>query len=91
MLGNDFMERLVKYDKNLITDQTLKKLRLITNKPEFEPIFVGQKSAACKSLCMWCRAIDSYSKIAKEVEPKKKRVSDMQQKLEVKNKELQFK
>lgn len=40
---------------------------------------------------MWCRAIDNYSKIAKEVEPKKRKVADMQQKLEVKNKELAVK
>lgn len=55
----------------------LKKLRFITIKPEFDPICVAQKSQACKSLCMWCRAIDNYSKIAKEVEPRKKKVSDM--------------
>lgn len=41
MLANDFMERLMKYDKNGITDAMIKRLRFITNKPEFEPIFVG--------------------------------------------------
>jgi hypothetical protein len=41
MLGNDFMERLMKYDKSQITDVMLKKLRIITIKPEFDPICVA--------------------------------------------------
>lgn len=40
---------------------------------------------------MWCRAIDNYAKIAKEVEPKKKKVTEMQAKLDLKNKELMVK
>ncbi|CAD8108771.1 unnamed protein product [Paramecium sonneborni] len=91
MISNDFTERLMKYDKTQITEQMLRKLRQITLKHEFDPIYVAQKSQACKSLCMWCRAIDSYSKIAKDVEPRKKKVADMQQKFEVKNKELTVK
>lgn len=40
---------------------------------------------------MWCRAIDNYSKVFREVEPKKKKVADMMAKLEIKNKELKVK
>jgi dynein heavy chain len=40
---------------------------------------------------MWCRAIDNYAKIAKEVEPKKRKVTEMQAKLDLKNKELMVK
>jgi dynein heavy chain len=40
---------------------------------------------------MWCRAIDNYSKIAREVEPKKRRVADMSSKLDIKYKELAIK
>lgn len=32
---------------------------------------------ACKSLCMWCKAIDNYAKIYKSVAPKKKRVAEL--------------
>ena len=91
MMSIDFMERLLKYDKNNVSDLTLRKLRQLTNKPEFDPVNVGQKSSACKGLCMWCRAIDNYSKVNKEVEPKKKKVADMMSKLDVKNKELKQK
>ena len=39
---------------------------------------MGQKNLASKSLCMWCRAIDNYAKVAKEVEPKKVRVAELE-------------
>lgn len=41
MMGNDFMERLVKYDRNNVADNILRRLRNLTNKPEFDPVFVG--------------------------------------------------
>lgn len=41
MVGLDFMDRLLKFDKNAVSDNTLRRLRQITNKPEFEPIIVG--------------------------------------------------
>lgn len=49
---------------------------------------VGQKNAAAKSLCVWCRAIDNYAKVAKEVEPKKQKLAEMQKIFDEKNKDL---
>lgn len=37
----DFLERLQKYDKNSVSDMVLRRLRALTNKPEFDPVFVG--------------------------------------------------
>lgn len=70
-----FLDRLKSYDRNNIQPATLKKLRVLTTKPEFDPNDIGKKSMACKSLSMWCKAMDNYSKIAKEVEPKKRKVA----------------
>ena len=61
----NFLDRLKNLDKNNIPDNTLKKLRSYTTKPEFEPQIVGQKNMASKSLCLWCKAIDNYAKVAK--------------------------
>jgi dynein heavy chain len=91
MVDIAFIDRLKTYDRNNTADAVLRKLRTITNKPEFDPINIGKQSQACKSLCMWCRAIDNYSKIAKVVEPKKKRVAELQSALDVKLKELKVK
>jgi len=67
MMDLNFLERLKNYEKNNINDNILKKLRVYTTKAEFDPQTVGQKNMASKSLCMWCRATDNYSKVAKEV------------------------
>ena len=38
---------------------------------KFLPDVVGKVSKAAKSLCMWVRAMDTYARVAKTVEPKK--------------------
>jgi dynein heavy chain len=65
MMDMNFLERLKNYDKNNIPDNMIKKLRTYTKRAEFDPAIVGQKNLASKSLCMWCRAIDNYSLVAK--------------------------
>ena len=72
-----FLDRLKEYDKQALADKDalLKKLRVVTKKPEFDVEEIGKKSVACKSLAMWVKAMDSYAKISKEVEPKKKKVA----------------
>jgi dynein heavy chain len=67
MMDMNFIERLRNFDKNSISESTLKKLRTYTTRPEFDPVLVGQKNLASKSMCMWCKAMDSYCKVAKEV------------------------
>jgi hypothetical protein len=37
---------------------------------------------------MWCRATDNYAKVAKEVEPKKKKLADLEKVFDEKNKQL---
>jgi hypothetical protein len=32
---------------------------------------------ASKSLGMWCKATDNYAKVAKEVEPKKRKLAEL--------------
>ena len=49
--------------------------------PEFDPKVVEKQSMAARSLCMWCRAMDTYSIVAKEVAPKKARLAAMQEAL----------
>ena len=69
----------------------MKKLRVLTRKPEFDVEDIGKKSVACKSLAMWVKAMDNYARISKEVEPKKKKVAELKAKLDIKNKELKVK
>lgn len=63
MMQVDFLEKLQKFDRANISEATLRRLRTLTSKPDFDPVFVAQKSLACKSLCLWCRAIDNYARV----------------------------
>lgn len=70
-----FIDKLKNYDKDNVPEIYLRKLRNYTNRAEFDPTYVQKQDEACKSLCMWCLAIDKYSKVAKEVLPKKQTVA----------------
>jgi dynein heavy chain, axonemal len=88
MMDLNFLDRLKGYDRNNISDNILYKLRKYTTRPDFDPTLVGQKNLASKSLCMWCKAIDNYAKVAKEVEPKKKKLATLEKEFDDKNKIL---
>ena len=82
LMDINFIDRLKKYDKTKNNDKILNKARPIILKPEFDPEVVGTKSNSCKSLSLWCRAIDNYARISKDVEPKKRLVEEMNSKLD---------
>ncbi|CAB3235275.1 unnamed protein product [Arctia plantaginis] len=79
-----FLDRLREFDKDNISDKTLKKIGTYTVKPDFEPDIVGTVSAACKSLCLWVRAIEKYGKVYKIVKPKKERLEEALESLRMK-------
>jgi dynein heavy chain len=82
------LDKLKNYDKDNIPPKILKQLKTYVTKPEYTPEQVGNQSKASKSLCMWTHAMDTYSKVAKEVEPKKKALAEMNAQLDAANKEL---
>lgn len=66
VLGDSgFMRSLVEFDKDHIPDAVIKKLRKYTDSPDFTPEAVAKQSKAAQSLCMWCRAMEVYDRIAK--------------------------
>ncbi|CAJ1374899.1 unnamed protein product [Effrenium voratum] len=86
-----FLQDLKSYDKDNIPEKVLKQLSKYVTKPEYTVEAVGNQSKAAKSLCMWTYAMDTYSKVAKEVEPKKQKVAELNDKLAKANSELQAK
>ena len=68
------MAKLKEYDKDRIPETILKKLKKYIDNPKFQPDQVEKVSKACKSLCMWVRAMDLYAKVYKTVEPKRKKL-----------------
>ncbi|XP_053711973.1 dynein axonemal heavy chain 6-like isoform X3 [Synchiropus splendidus] len=79
----NFVKRLMEYDKDNIKPQILAKLKKYINNPDFVPEKVEKVSKACKSMCMWVRAMDLYSGVVKEVAPKKEKLAKAQEELAI--------
>merc|ERR1719354_1384339 len=75
LLGDsNFLKRCIEYDKDNISANIIKKLKNYINSPDFVPEKIEKVSKACKSLCMWVRAMYTYSIVVKEVEPKREKL-----------------
>jgi dynein heavy chain len=66
-----FLRQVKTYDKDNVPGSTLKKLKKYTEKAEFDPDIVRKSSSAAAALATWVLAIELYSAVAKEVEPKR--------------------
>ncbi|XP_067106416.1 dynein axonemal heavy chain 6 [Osmerus mordax] len=83
VLGDSyFLKRLMDYDKDNIKPQILQKLHKYINNPDFIPEKVEKVSKACKSMCMWVRAMNLYSRVLKEVGPKREKLAGAQAELD---------
>ncbi|KAJ3347122.1 Dynein heavy chain 6, axonemal [Entophlyctis luteolus] len=82
------MKKMQDFDKDNIPETTTKKLRKYIENPSFNPEAVERVSKACKSMCMWVIAMDIYSRVYKEVLPKKKRLEEAQATLEITREKL---
>ena len=83
MGDSQFLPNLQKYDKDNISPALLKKLAKYINNPDFVPEKVEKVSKACRSMCMWVRAMDVYSRVVREVEPKKEKLKQAEAELQV--------
>ncbi|KAH9277041.1 hypothetical protein BASA83_000559 [Batrachochytrium salamandrivorans] len=77
------MRKMAEYDKDNIPESISKKLKKYIESPNFNPDAVEKVSRACKSICMWAIAMDLYSRVFKEVLPKRKRLEEAQSTLEI--------
>ena len=76
-----FLDRLREYDKDDVPAPVLKALKTYIDNEEFQPELVQKSSVAAMSLCLWVRAIDNYSAVAKEIGPKKEQLGEAQAQL----------
>lgn len=63
LADQNFLLNLRDFDKDHISDKTLKKIAVYTRDPELEPEKVGLVSLACKSLMLWIKAIENYGTV----------------------------
>ena len=69
---SNFINDLVDFDKDNISDRILKKITGYVADPQFTPDTIGRVSYAARSLCLWVQAMEVYGRIYRVVEPKKK-------------------
>lgn len=77
----NFIKQLIEFDRNNMSDKTLKRIGQYCAKPDFKPDIVGRVSLAAKSLCSWVIAMETYGRIFRVVEPKQKKLEDAKTKL----------
>jgi len=82
MSRSNFMQTLLEYDSGNVDPAILRKLQKYIKDPACEPDAVGRVSGAAKTLAIWVHAVDVYSRVAKDVEPKQAKVAEMTAKLD---------
>ncbi|XP_012153483.1 dynein heavy chain 2, axonemal kl-2 [Megachile rotundata] len=85
----NFLNSLRYFDKDHISDRTLRAISRYTSNPEFEPEKVGVVSFAAKSLCMWVIAMEKYGKLYRIVAPKREKLEAALESLRQKEAALQ--
>lgn len=76
-----FIKNVVGLDKDNLPPDRLVKLRKYITNPDFDPVLVLEKSSAVAPLCIWVKAVNTYSETAKKIEPKKKKKRELEDKL----------
>ena len=86
-----FLQSLTTFDRDNIPAITMRKLKRFIDDKEFVPDIIANTSLACKSLCMWVRAIDNYYYVARDIAPKRARLADAEAKVAAARAELDLK
>ena len=69
---DQFLDSLIKFDKENIQDANLKAIKPYLSDPNFEPDNVRTKSFAASGLCSWAINIVRFYEVFCDVEPKRK-------------------
>ncbi|KAL3158235.1 hypothetical protein ABBQ38_010487 [Trebouxia sp. C0009 RCD-2024] len=83
LMETDFLQSLRSFDKDHIPVAVVQKIKPYIANPEFEPNKILTVSKAAYGLCCWVRAMESYDRVAKVVEPKKAKLAEAEGQLDV--------
>ncbi|KAM3623278.1 uncharacterized protein V6R79_009492 [Siganus canaliculatus] len=73
-----FLSQLTDYNKDNIEPQILLQLQKYIDNNNFLPEKIEEVSKACSAMCMWVRAMELYSRVLKDVDSKRQRISKAQ-------------
>lgn len=83
-----FLEGMMKYDKENISEKTVKAVRNIIDKPEFSLEDVKKANSAMEGICKWAIAMMKYYELLKIVNPMREKVAEMNAQLIIVRKDL---
>ncbi|DBB17910.1 TPA: hypothetical protein ACH3X3_002922 [Trebouxia sp. C0006] len=83
LMENDFLQSLRSFDKDHIPVPVVQKIKPYIANPEFEANKILTVSKAAYGLCCWVRAMESYDRVAKVVEPKKAKLAAAEEQLDI--------
>ncbi|GBG29641.1 Dynein heavy chain 7, axonemal [Hondaea fermentalgiana] len=66
-----FLQRLVEYDKDNISEEVINKVKPFCERDDFRPEVIKKSSVAAAGLCKWVHAMVVYERIARVVAPKR--------------------
>eukprot|EP00397_Hematodinium_sp_SG-2012_P000063 GEMP01000063.1.p1 GENE.GEMP01000063.1~~GEMP01000063.1.p1 ORF type:complete len:2825 (+),score=742.06 GEMP01000063.1:2672-11146(+) len=78
----NFLPKIKAFDKDNISNSTLKRMEKFVKDPSFAPSSVTKVSLAAGALCEWVHAMSIYSTIFREVEPKRLKLKVAQETLD---------
>jgi len=84
----NFLQQIKYYDKDHVSSAVMNKIKKFVSMPDFNPDEVRTKSSAAAALCTWVHAIYVYGNVAKEVAPKRARLKEAQDGLQIKQEAL---
>ena len=86
---NTFIDRLKNFDVQKTPDNVFAKCRTnYVSKPEFDVAMVRKQSGAASFMATWVKAVNSYQKVVKVVEPKQRRYNEVKANLDQAEAEL---
>ncbi|CAK9809640.1 Dynein axonemal heavy chain 1 [Anthophora quadrimaculata] len=77
-----FLYNMENYDKENLTEDMIKKLKVYIENPDFQPPKIEYVSKACYSLCLWVHAMYNYYFVNQKVKPKMEALAKAEEALE---------
>ena len=84
----NFLYKLKEFDKDKISNTTLKAIQKYTKNHDFNPEDIGNVSQAAGALCEWVIAMEMYAKVFRDVEPRRIALKKAEDSLATKQHEL---
>jgi dynein heavy chain len=78
-----FLDSLLNFDKDNIPEAVIVKIKPYIDSPDFQVSAISRVSKAATSICQWVRAMEKYYHVSKGVAPKRARLKEAQDSLEV--------